>query len=42
MERLAKLGVETVLRRAGIREGESVYVGALEFEYADDEVAPKY
>ncbi len=38
LERLDKLGVETVLRRAGVRNGDSVYVGTLEFEYADDEV----
>lgn len=38
LERLNKLGVETVLRRAGVRDGDSVYVGQLEFEYADDEV----
>jgi len=39
--RLNKLGVETVLRRAGIRPGDSVYVGQLEFEYVDDEVSLK-
>lgn len=38
LERLGRLGVETVLRRAGVRDGDSVYVGQLEFEYADDEV----
>lgn len=38
LERLNKLGVETILRRAGVRDGDSVYVGQLEFEYADDEV----
>lgn len=38
LDRLNKLGVETVLRRAGVKQGDSVYVGQLEFEYADDEV----
>ena len=44
--RLEKLGVERVLARAGIKPGDTVRIGAFEFEYHDDdeylseEVAP--
>ncbi len=35
-QRLNKLGVENALRKAGVREGEVVRIGAMSFEWEDD------
>lgn len=35
-ERLRRLGVERALRRAGVRDGDTVHVGSLTFTYASD------
>jgi GTPase len=38
--RLKKLGVERALRRAGVRDGDSVQIGELSFTYHPDDLAP--
>jgi len=37
-DRLRRLGVDRALARAGVRQGDTVRVGALSFEYADQEI----
>ena len=35
-ERFQKMGVDRALRRAGVRPGDSVRIGRLEFNYEED------
>jgi GTP-binding protein len=39
-QRLARMGVDRALARAGAKQGDLVRIGAFEFEYDDDQVAP--